>query len=100
MIYLILSISLVANIIFFWYIRKLVQKLNYGVSNVDQLQELLDEYCKSLESMLEMEVYYGDDTMNAAVKNTKMVIELCKGYKKTIMTRDDMSQQNDTEETR
>jgi len=82
---LLLIFSLVINVILFWYTRKVVQKLSFGVDNVDQLQILLEEYCSLIENMLEMEQYYGDETMIAAVKNTKLVIETCKVYKKTIM---------------
>jgi hypothetical protein len=86
---LFLIISLGLNGVLFWYTRKVVERLSFGVDNVDQLQKLLEEYCLSIENMLEMEQYYGDDTMVAAVKNTKLVIETCKMYKKTIMDEEE-----------
>jgi len=98
---LLLILSLTINCILFWYVRKLIEKLNYGVNNVDQLQELLEEYSKNLQSMLEMEMYYGDETMIATVNNTKMVIDLCRGYKKTIMVKEEqMSREYDTDSQR
>ena len=96
-----LILSLAVNCVLFWYVRKLIQKLNYGVNNVDQLQELLEEYSKNLEVMLDMETYYGDETMIATVNNTKMVIDLCRGYKKTIMVKEEqMSEEYDTDSQR
>jgi len=94
---LILSISL--NIVFFWYIRKILQKLSFGVDNIDQLQGLLEEYCSLLESMLTLDQYYGDDTVVAAVKNTKLVIETCKVYKKTIIEQEQQNIGEDGEPT-
>lgn len=96
MILFFLIVSLILNGIFFWYIKKLLKKLSFGVDNIDQLQNLLEEYCILLESMLELEQYYGDETVVAAVKNTRLVIETCKMYKQTIMEQENMSEQNAT----
>lgn len=85
MIYFLLGLSLVVNGVLVWYTKKLVEKLTFGVQNVDELQNLLDEYANSLSGMLEMETYYGDETMASAVRNTKMVIETCKVYKNSIL---------------
>lgn len=101
MLYFLLAFSFVIIITLLWYTRKIVQKLSYGVDNIDQLQTLLEEYCQTLEAMLEMDQYYGDETMIAAVKNTRLVIETCKVYKKTIMEQQEetMSANNETTET-
>jgi hypothetical protein len=85
MIYFLLAASVIVNCILFWYTKKLVEKLTYGVKNVDELQNLLDEYANSLSGMLDMETYYGDETMASAVRNTKMVVETCKVYKNSIL---------------
>ena len=97
-----LIISLIVNGILFWYTKKILQKLTFGVDNVQQLQELLEEYCFLLESMLTLDEYYGDDTVTAAVKNTKLVIETCKVYKNTIIeqAQENMSQQDDQPNTK
>lgn len=98
---LILAVSLIFNGILIWYTRKLVQKLSYGVDNIDQLQKLLDEYCALLEGMLQLDQYYGDDTIVGAVKNTKLVVETCKMYKKTIMEQqeENMSEYDESPQT-
>jgi len=79
------TLSFILNIILIWYIRKLIKNLNKGVSSIDDLQELLQEYTALLESMLQLNEYYGDDTIVAAVKNTQLVIEACKFYKKSVL---------------
>jgi hypothetical protein len=83
--YFLLALSVVVNGVLFWYTKKLVEKLTYGVNNVDELQNLLNEYANSLSGMLDMETYYGDETMASAVRNTKMVVETCKVYKNSIL---------------
>jgi hypothetical protein len=82
-------LSLIGNGILIWYVRKLVQKLSYGVDNVDQLQELLNEYCSGMESVYELQEYYGDETIKSAIANTRMVLEACKVYKKTILEEEE-----------
>ena len=94
-----LVLSLLVNCILFWYIRKIVQQLSFGVNYTQQLQGLLEEYSSSLEGMLEMEMYYGDETMIAAVKNTRMVIETCKMYEKSILTKKGENIEDDYTET-
>lgn len=90
-----LLISIVFNGILIWYTRKLVQNLYYGVNNIDELQKLLNEYASLLEPLSTMENYYGDPAITSAVANTKLVIEACKVYKKTIIeSYDEENQEN------
>lgn len=94
-----LCLSLTINCILFWYARKLVRQLSFGVNYTQQLQGLLEEYSSNLESMLDMEVYYGDETITSAVKNTRMVIETCKMYEKSVLSIKDDNIENDYTET-
>lgn len=82
---LLLIFSLVANVIFIWYTRRLVQNLYYGVNNVDEMQKLLEEYAVLLEPLANMENYYGDPALSSAIANTKLVIQTCKVYKKALL---------------
>jgi hypothetical protein len=86
-----LLLSVIFNITLIWYTRKLIKNLNIGIINIDQFQELLNEYASLLESMLTLDQFYGDDTITAAVKNTKMVIEASKFYKNSILEIEDDS---------
>ena len=81
-------LSFAGNITLIWYLNKLVANLKNGVKGIDDLQELLEEYNNSLEGMLQLDQYYGDDTMATAVKNTKMIIEACKFYKQSVLDID------------
>jgi len=94
-----LVLSLAINCILFWYARKLVRQLSFGVNFTQQLQGLLEEYASNLEGMLEMELYYGDETMISAVKNTRMVIETCKMYEKSVLSKKDKNTEDDYTET-
>lgn len=78
-------LSLLVNITLVWYVQKIVGNLRNGVKNIDELQELLEEYSSSLEEMSKLDEYYGDTTISGAVKNTKMVVEACKFYKNSVL---------------
>lgn len=94
-----LLVSLTCNIILVWYSRKLVKNLSAGVEGLDDLQQLLDEYASLLSGMAELEQYYGDETVVGAVKNTKMVIEACKFYKKSVLNTETDNMEKTTFDT-
>lgn len=82
---LLLLASLAANVVLVWYTRKLIQNMYFGVNNIDEMQKMLNEYAELLEPVASMENYYGDPAITAAVANTKLVVEACKVFKKTII---------------
>lgn len=96
---LLLGISIAVNIVFFWYTRKVVENLSYGISNIEELQKLLNEYASLLEPLLTMENYYNDPAITSAIANTKMVVEACKVYKNSIIeSQDEENKENETTE--
>jgi predicted PurR-regulated permease PerM len=78
-------LSIIVNVVLAWYINKLVNNLKNGIKGVDELQELLEQYSSFMEEVGKLDQYYGDDTINAAVKNTKVIIEACKYYKNSVL---------------
>lgn len=91
-------LAMIAIAVLVWYIQRLVNNLKDGVKNVDELQSLLSEYSDSLESVLELEQFYGEQAIVAAVGNTKMVIEACKFYKNSILNSEDNTIETNKEE--
>jgi len=93
---LLLILSLVGNGVLIWYTRKLIQNLYYGVNNIDEMQKLLNEYADLLNPLATMENYYGEPAIDSAIANTKLVIEACRVYKKTIIENyDEENQENE-----
>lgn len=94
---LLLILSLVGNGVLIWYTRKLIQNLYYGVNNIDEMQKLLNEYADLLTPLATMENYYGEPAIDSAIANTKLVIEACRVYKKTIIENYDEENQENQE---
>ena len=84
---IILFLSLAANVTLVWYCKKLVKNLWYGVKNVEELDKLLNEYAASLQSLYDLEQYYGDDTIRVAIENTKLIVDACRVYKESIIQK-------------
>ena len=92
---LLLIISLVINGIFFWYTRKIVFNLSKAVDGMDEMQKLFTEYASFLEPLANLENYYGEPAIDSARANTRLVIEGCKMYKKSILENyDEENQEN------
>ena len=86
-----------------WYSRKVTDQLKFAVTNVEQYQNLLDQYQKSLEAVYKLDEYYGDDTMKVLISHTKMVADACKAFRYSIIDtgeeeKDDTTATKETKE--
>ena len=70
-IFLVLSIG--ANVVLWWYIREYLKSLNDVQVSLEYFQEEVEEYNESLQSLLAMEIYNGEPTVEALVKNTQQI---------------------------
>lgn len=96
MIYFLLLISLTANGILIWYIRKLIKNYIIDSEAVDKFSEMLGQYADSLSSIYKLEEVYGDETVKKAIAQTKFVIEACEEFKGGL--GEDSQNQTETEE--
>ena len=58
-----------------FYIRYLLKKLVFFAENIDNLREEVEEYSVHLESLYEMEMFYGDETIQGMIEHTKHVLK-------------------------
>lgn len=81
---IILSVVLVGSLIFngvlFWYVRKLVNKLNFIYSNIGDVSEIIANYRAHLKSVYEMEMFYGDETLQHLLNHTRSMSNLLEEY--------------------
>jgi hypothetical protein len=61
---LLLTISLLINIVFFWYTRNILSKLIFVSENIGDLAQMIDRFVEHLDSIFKMELFYGDETLN------------------------------------
>ena len=92
MVYVFLALSLSANAVFVWYVKKLLSKYWYDVEVREKFTEMIGQYAESLEAIYRLEEFYGEETIKKAIQQTRFVEEACKEYKKILETEVDETQ--------
>lgn len=74
-------VSVPLNVLFVWYIRKMLQKLLFVSDNMSDLLRTLSAFSSHLEQLHEMEMYYGDETLAHLIRHSKAVVKYVEEYK-------------------
>tara|TARA_R110002020_G_scaffold314075_5_gene529369 strand:+ start:145 stop:459 length:315 start_codon:yes stop_codon:yes gene_type:complete len=77
---IILILSVFLNIALLWYIREVLTKLWFLADNTDELQHRLKLFAEHVTSVYELEMYYGDTTLEALLEHSKEISEYIKEY--------------------
>ena len=70
---ILLVLSVVFNGFAIWYIRELLVRFNFYSENTGQLFTNLQEYTDHLERVNQMEVYFGDPTIQGLLEHSRDV---------------------------
>ena len=76
-----LIISSLLNIFFIWYVYTLLKKLLFVSDNIGDFLEDLQNYADHVESVYNMETYYGDATIEKLLEHSKEIVNEVKSYK-------------------
>jgi len=72
--------SVIANIIAFWYIRRVLVKLLFVSGNIADLVVLIRNYNDHLKSIYQLEMYHGDETIKFLMSHTTSLVEMLEEY--------------------
>ena len=75
-----LCLSIIGNILSFWYIRKVLARLSFINENIDDLSELIGAYQNHLSGIFSLEQYYGDDDIKFLLEHTRGLKEVLEEY--------------------
>jgi len=75
-----LTTSVVLNVLMIWYNRKAVDSLVLMSENIDNLIGLKEEYLEHLSSLYNLEMFYGDSTLEGLMDHTKFMINEVKSF--------------------
>ena len=75
-----LILSIVGNVFALWYIRRLLAKILFVSQNLTDLVDLLTTYRNHLQRLFNLEMYYGDETMQFLIKHTRSLLEVLEDY--------------------
>ena len=91
------SISLLLNVILVWYIRKLILQLHYFSDEVGQLEEELNSFDGHLKGIYELEIFYGDDTLDGLIRHSKDLLEKVSEFRESFSLEEE--EEEDGEES-
>ena len=72
-----LSVSLIINILFIWYLRQMLRRFVYVCTNIDDLKSMVEIYMNHLEVVSELEMFYKDPHIEMLKQHTEdLVVQL------------------------
>ena len=77
---IVLAVSLIFNVLLYWYSRQLTQKLSFIYDNIGDVSELITNYRVHLKSVYSMEMFYGDETLKFLIDHTRSISVLLEDY--------------------
>ena len=78
---IILITSGLLNIFFIWYLYQLLKKLLFVSENIGDLLETLESFAGHLETVYNLETYYGDQTLENLLEHSKGIVEEVRAYR-------------------
>ena len=75
-----LGLSMIVNGFFFWYNRQLLSRISFISNNIDDLMKMITNYRDHLSSVYNMEMFYGDETLQFLLSHTRDLKEMLEEY--------------------
>ena len=72
-----------------WYIRGLLILMYQLTSDIEAMQDELEEFSKHLNNVYEMEIYYGDETLQQLIRHSKDIIDNINAFKNLFVMEND-----------
>ena len=73
-------VSILLNCFLIWYIRGILIKLLFVSENQQDLSNALISFSNHLNTIYELETFYGDETLSSLIEHMKDVIEAIEEY--------------------
>jgi len=71
---ILLLLSLIVNGLLFWYTRKLLEKLSVFTEGVIEFRTKLQELAAHLESVHQLEMFYGEPVLQRLIQHMKLTV--------------------------
>ena len=69
-----LYLSAVTNLVMFWFSIKCIKKISDIEEDMDVIMSKTDEFSDRLENVHEMEMFYGDETLQGMIDHSKQLV--------------------------
>tara|TARA_R110002110_G_scaffold129915_1_gene310102 strand:+ start:11348 stop:11683 length:336 start_codon:yes stop_codon:yes gene_type:complete len=74
------------NILLLWYIKKLLGQFHLAAEDATTIAQEIEDYRAHLQTVYELETYYGDATIKGVLQHTGDFLEKIKGYQEIFST--------------
>ena len=91
--------SLLLNVFFIWYFRNLVSRLRFVSENLGDLVEETISFRDHLESVHELETFYGDETLGGLIRHIGEYSETLAEFEEIYTLLDEDEDEEELEET-
>jgi hypothetical protein len=93
-----LGFSVLVNVFLFWYARMASGRLTVVASNIDEIMSALERFGNHLETLYEMETFYGDETLHGVLVHTKSITDFLLGFEDIYELSDHLTNEKEEEE--
>lgn len=94
---LVLSVGL--NALLLWYIRQTLKRLLFASENFAWLMSSIRDFSEHLQSLHELEMFYGDTTLGHLIEHSKQLVEDMKSFEEIYTLLEDEPDDGKEEET-
>jgi len=96
----IIAILVTTNIMFVWYIRKLLNIINDTTEGINDMKEAINAFSEHLQKIYKQETYYGDPTIERLIKHSKILVDEIDQFVKVFLVSQPIETDlNDNEKT-
>ena len=86
------------TIFLIWYVRKILTKLLFVSENIGDFVVVIDNYASHLESVYNMETFYGDETIQGLIEHTKEVVTEAEEFESVYSLTTDLEEYDEDDE--
>ena len=69
-----LYLSVIANLVLVWFSIKCIKNISEIEEDIDEIMSKTDNFTEHLESVHEMEIFYGDETLQSIIDHSKQLV--------------------------
>jgi hypothetical protein len=92
-------VSILLNCFLIWYIKGILTKLLFVSENQQDLSNELVSFSNHLNTIYELETFYGDETLASLIEHMKLVVEAVEEYESIYsLIEEEEEESDDTEE--
>ena len=80
LLYIILTLSVLLNAFLAWYSVRAAMMVLSLTNNLEDLRSIIDNFASHVDQVHEMEMFYGDETLQHLLKHSKELSEIIREY--------------------